>query len=29
MDMEELPSGVYFININTEKGNIVKKIIKR
>lgn len=29
VDMDELSAGVYFINIVTEKGNVVKKIIKR
>lgn len=29
MDMESLSAGVYFINIATDKGNVVKKIVKR
>ena len=28
IDVEDLKSGIYFVKINTEKGNIVKRIIK-
>jgi hypothetical protein len=28
IDLSELKSGIYFVKINTEKGNIVKRIIK-
>ena len=28
IDLENLKSGIYFVKINTEKGNIVKRIIK-
>ena len=28
IDVENLKSGIYFVKINTEKGNIVKRIIK-
>ena len=29
IDVENLKSGIYFVKINTEKGNIVKRIIKQ
>ena len=29
IDLENLKSGIYFVKINTEKGNIVKRIIKQ
>jgi hypothetical protein len=29
IDLSELKSGIYFVKINTEKGNIVKRIIKQ
>ncbi len=29
IDLSDLKSGIYFVKINTEKGNIVKRIIKR
>ena len=29
IDVTDLKSGIYFVKINTEKGNIVKRIIKR
>ncbi len=29
IDLSELNSGIYFVKINTEKGNIVKRIIKQ
>lgn len=28
IDVSQLPNGVYFVNILTEKGNVIKKIIK-
>ena len=28
IDLSDLKSGIYFVKINTEKGNIVKRIIK-
>ena len=28
IDVSDLKSGIYFVKINTEKGNIVKRIIK-
>ena len=28
IDVENLKAGIYFVKINTEKGNIVKRIIK-
>jgi hypothetical protein len=29
IDLSDLKSGIYFVKINTEKGNIVKRIIKQ
>ena len=29
IDVENLKSGIYFVKINTDKGNIVKRIIKQ
>lgn len=29
IDIKDLPAGIYFLKLNTEKGSVVKKIIKR